>query len=240
VVVSQRSLDRASIVRTAIALADREGLAAVSIRRVAAVLDARPMTLYSHVPSKGDLLDLMFDELAREALLGEDLPAGWRTALTAIASRTRDLGLAHPWSLELLGQRAQVGPNTLAVLDEWLRAVRDLALAPETAWTVVTAVNDYVVGYTARAAAQRRAVPVDRAEARRWHRAVASYLGGLADSGSYPDLAPLLRKGFAAESDSFDTGLTLLLDSVERAHGSRRKPRGPGRAGSVARGGPRV
>ena len=121
----RRSLDRAAIVKAAISLADREGLDAVSIRRIAGALEARPMTLYRHVPSKGDLLDLMFDELAGEALLADSLPKRWREALTAIAARTRDIGLAHPWSLQLLGQRAQVGPNTLAVLDEWLRAVRE-------------------------------------------------------------------------------------------------------------------
>ena len=216
-------LDRVSIVRAAIALADLEGLDAVSIRRVAGALNARPMTLYSHVPSKGDLLDLMFDELAGEALLGSSLPAGWREALTATAARTREIGLGHPWTIELLGQRAQVGPNTLAVLEEWLRAVRELDLAPEAAWSVVTAVNDYVVGYTAREAAQRRAIPADPTEARRWQKSVTAYLDLLADSGNYPHLAPLLRKGFAAQADNFDAGLALLLDSVDRTHG----PAGP-------------
>ena len=91
---------------------------------------------------------------------------------------------------------------------------------------MVTAVNDYVVGYTAREAAQRSAVPVDPAEARQWHKTVALYLGRLAGSGEYPDLAPLLRKGFSAEADNFDAGLELLLDSVGHTHGSAgRAPR---------------
>ncbi len=75
----------------AVAVADAEGLDAVSFRRVAAELDARTMTLYSHVASKVELLDLMFDDLAAEVLVAGPLPAGWRPGLAALATRKRDL-----------------------------------------------------------------------------------------------------------------------------------------------------
>ena len=60
---------------------------------------------------------------AGESLLGDELPQQWRRALEAIARRTRDQGMAHPWTIELMVDHLQLGPNTLRVLDEWMRAV---------------------------------------------------------------------------------------------------------------------
>ncbi|WP_427891444.1 TetR/AcrR family transcriptional regulator [Kribbella sp. GL6] len=214
----RRVLTRASIVRTGIGIADRDGLDAVSIRSVAAELGVRPMSLYGHVSSKDDLLDLMFDQLAGESVLGDDLPSDWRSALEAIARRTRDQGLAHPWSIELLVARIQLGPNTLRVLDEWIRAVAPLNVSPETAWTIATAVNDYTVGYVTRIAAQRRAVPTDPAAAQEWTTTVNTYLTQRAESGDHPHLAPLLHEGFATHPDNFTPALTWLLDSIERTY----------------------
>ena len=214
----RRALTRESIVQAGVEIADRDGLDAVSIRGVAAELGVRPMSLYGHVAGKDDLLDLMFDQLAGESVLGDDLPADWRSALEAIARRTRDQGLAHPWSIELLVDRIQLGPNTLRVLDEWIRAVAPLKVSLETASSIATAVNDYTVGYVIRIAAQRRAVPVDPEAARTWTTTVNTYLTERADSGMHPHLAPLLHHGFAAQPDNFDAGLSWLLDTIERTY----------------------
>lgn len=214
----RRTLTRESIVSAAVAIADRDGLDAVSIRSVAAFLDVRPMSLYGHVSSKDDLLDLMFDQLAGENVLDDELPEHWREALEAIARRTRDQGLAHPWTIELLVDRMQLGPNTLRVLDEWMRAVTPLDVSAETAWSIVTAVNDHTVGYVTRVSAQRRAVPTDPAAADEWTSTVNNYLTERADSGDYPHLAPLLRHGFATQPDNFEAGLSYLLDRIEEKH----------------------
>lgn len=214
----RRTLTREAIVDAAIAIADRDGLNAVSIRSVAAWLEVRPMSLYGHVSSKDDLLDLMFDQLAGESVLGDRLPRDWRGALEAIARRTRDQGLAHPWSIELMVDRIQLGPNTLRVLDEWIRAVAPLSVSTETAWNIATAVNDYTVGYVIRISAQRRAVPTEPKAARAWTSTVNKYLAERAESGDHPHVAPLLRHGFAAQPDNFEAGLSWLLDSIERTH----------------------
>jgi AcrR family transcriptional regulator len=210
----RRTLTREAIVSAAVELADRDGLAAVSIRSVAAELNVRPMSLYGHVASKDDLLDLMFDQLAGESVLGDELPDQWRNALEAIARRTRDQGLAHPWTIELMVDRIQLGPNTLRVLDEWMRAVAPLALPPEAGWSIATAVNDYVVGYVIRVSAQRGAVPSDPGAAAEWTSTVGNYLTKSAGSGDYPHIAPLLRQGFAAQPDNFESGLARILDSI--------------------------
>jgi AcrR family transcriptional regulator len=67
-------LSRATIVAAAMELADREGVAAVSIRRVAAALDVRPMSLYTHIASKADLLDLMVNQVSATVLVDEPQP----------------------------------------------------------------------------------------------------------------------------------------------------------------------
>jgi AcrR family transcriptional regulator len=211
----RRTLTRESIVRAAVVMADRDGLDVVSIRSVAAALDVRPMSLYAHVASKEDLLDLMFDQVAGESLLGDELPRQWRSALEAVARRTRDQGMAHPWTIGLLVDRIQLGSNTLRILDEWMRAVAPLALDENVAWSIVTAVDDYTVGYVIRASAQRRAVPSDPAAADEWNSSVSRYLTESADSGDYPHIAPLLRRGFGEQPDNFEEGLSNLLDSVE-------------------------
>ncbi|MEV5966023.1 TetR/AcrR family transcriptional regulator [Kribbella sp. NPDC051952] len=214
----RRTLTRGAIVQAAVDIADRDGLDAVSIRSVAAALEVRPMSLYGHVSSKEDLLDLMFDQVAGECLLGDELPPRWRSALEAIARRTRDQGMAHPWTIEVQVDRIPLGPNTLRVLDEWMRALAPLALDDQAAWSIATAVNDYTVGYVIRLTAQRRAVPSDPAAAGEWTSSVNSYLTERAESGDYPHIVPLLRQGFAAQTDNFEDGLSYLLDRFEQLH----------------------
>ncbi|HVX42891.1 MAG TPA: TetR/AcrR family transcriptional regulator C-terminal domain-containing protein [Mycobacteriales bacterium] len=210
-------LSQDAIVRAAIRIADSEGLAAVSMRRLATELDARTMTLYSHVAGKDELFDLMFDELARDISFGPDLPPHWRDAITVEARRMREIGLAHPWSLELFGQRAQLGPNTMRLLEERMRALDELDLPAEQAWSVVTVMQDYVTGYVVRETAQANAVPDDPAEAEQWHADISGYFRGLVDSGEFRRIAPLLTR-FAAPPDNFEVGLAWLLDSIERRY----------------------
>jgi hypothetical protein len=114
--------------------------------------------------------------------------------------------------------RLQLGPNTLRVLDEWMRAVAPLSVTTEAAWRIVTAINDYTVGYVIRVSAQRRAVPADPRAAREWTSSVNSYLTERAESGDYPHIGPLLRHGFATQPDNFEAGLSWILDEIEQLH----------------------
>ena len=97
-------LDRGSIIAAAIALADEGGLAAVSVRKVAARLNAGPMRLYGYISTKDQLFDLMVDEVYAEIVPGER-PGDWREALRGLAHRTRQAALRHEWLADLLGGR---------------------------------------------------------------------------------------------------------------------------------------
>jgi AcrR family transcriptional regulator len=111
-------LDSEEVVDTAIAIADDQGLEAVTLRRIADRLDVTPMALYRHVESKDDLLDRMADRLYADLAPGE---AGedWWERLADLARATRSVLLAHPWAAPLFA-RPLAGPHSLAV-DEALR-----------------------------------------------------------------------------------------------------------------------
>ncbi|HYI38654.1 MAG TPA: TetR/AcrR family transcriptional regulator, partial [Thermoleophilaceae bacterium] len=106
-------LTRARIVEAALAIADAEGLDAVSIRRVAAELQARPMSLYSHIASKEDLVALMLNEVSGRGLVREPLSQDWRQAMSQIARAAYSVYLDHPWALSAFGTAPRAGPNLL-------------------------------------------------------------------------------------------------------------------------------
>jgi AcrR family transcriptional regulator len=203
-------LSRAAIVAAAIRRADAEGLDAVTIRGVAALLRARPMSLYKHIGSKEDLLDLMFDELVGLVLEGGALPEHWRAAIEVVAARKRRLALAHPWLVVLYGRRPLVGPSTLAQLEQSVVALRGLTTDLATAVRVVNAVDDYTMGHVTRE------LTFGAARSEQWQNAVRPYLRQVAASGHYPVLGPLLTDPVPDDAeDTFTSGLAWLLDGIE-------------------------
>src|SRR5260370_5570248 len=118
---------REAIVAAATDLADTHGLDAVSIRRIAAALQTRPMDLYGYFARKGELLDLMVAAAAAGAVLDE-IPDDWRDALTAIAHALRAVCLAHPWVVTAAGRQPLIGPNVIPHVEQSLEATAALAL----------------------------------------------------------------------------------------------------------------
>ncbi|MFC4111951.1 TetR/AcrR family transcriptional regulator C-terminal domain-containing protein [Nonomuraea zeae] len=209
------ALTREAIVAAAIAIADAEGLAAVSIRRVAAELDARAMTLYSYIDRKEDLLALMLDEISTEVLIDGPLPGDWREALRLIAGRERELVRRHPWRVELVSQRVPVGPNALRHVEQKLAAFDGLGIDRLTAWRYLAAFNDYMTGFVVREALERgepREQGINDAE----RAAVAEpYIRELVESGEFPRLAPMIEQGVRGADDNFERGLGWVLDGIE-------------------------
>ncbi|MCM3886491.1 TetR/AcrR family transcriptional regulator [Frankia sp. R82] len=201
-------LTREEIVDAAIRIADAEGLPAVSIRRVAAVLSARPMSLYSHFDRKDDLLALMHDQVAAEILVPEPLPTDWRTALRAIAHRTRDCCLRHPWTLQTTSRWAtRLGPNALRHAEQSAAAVAGLAFPPARLIALLRAVDTYTLG---QVALELQECPTERDLFD-----LRTYMGTMIDSGKYPHLARMSCADILIPGDqarqSFDDGLEWLL-----------------------------
>lgn len=201
---------------TAVALADAEGLDAVSIRRVAAELGARAMTLYSYIERKEDLLALMLDEISAEVLVAEPLPADWREALLLLARRERELVRRHPWRVDLVHQRVAVGPNGLRHVEQKLAAFDGLEIDRLAAWRFLAVFNDYMTGFVIREAVERaapREQGIDDAE----RAAVAEpYIRELVDGGELARLAPMIEQGVPGADDNFERGLGWVLDGIER------------------------
>lgn len=203
-----RGLTREAVVGTAVALADREGLRAVSIRRVAGELGIRPMSIYTHVASKDDLVDLMLDAVIAEVLLPEPLPDDWREALRQIAHRSHDAFVAHPWTLEAFGQRPRFGPNTLRHVEQTLAAASRTGLDEETAAIVLSVVDEYTLGHAMRVLL----VPHEDLL-----RGMVEQVMRAADPEAFPYLARATAGSvLGAREGSFEAGLEALLDGFER------------------------
>ena len=206
-------LDRERIIAAAIALADEGGLAAVSVRKVAARLGAGPMRLYGYFATKEDLLDLMVDEVHAEILPAEP-PGDWREALRVLARRTRQAALRHEWLADLLGGRPSLGPNGLAVTEAKLAALDGLADVDTIARAVET-VSAYVLGAIRREVANRRAERVTGLSERDWQRASGPYLTRMLATGRFPALTRAVHDAADVDAEeSFAIGLDWVLDAV--------------------------
>jgi AcrR family transcriptional regulator len=193
-------LTRAAVVAAAIALADAEGIGAVSIRRVANELGARPMSLYSHIASKDDLVDLMVDRAIGEAVVPEPLPGDWRGALTLIAHATDRTFARHGWVLDAVGPRTRVSPNALRHAEQSVTALAGLGLDRQVVWTILEIVDDYVMGHGLRSSLRARKQPGGRREI---------------DPVLYPNLAAAAPDGRTEPlADDFAVGLEIVLDGI--------------------------
>ncbi|HEY0889743.1 MAG TPA: TetR/AcrR family transcriptional regulator [Nocardioides sp.] len=203
-----------SVVEAAVALADRDGLATLTIRRLAEELGVSTMSVYTHVNSRDDLLVLMVDAVHA----GMERPSygqgGWRRRVRSVAeANLAHLG-AHPWLLDVTDQRSALGPGTIAKYDAELAALYPLGLDDVTRDAALTFVLDFV-----RASA-RALRPDPRAGELAehwptWSVRLAAYLGG--------DF-PLARRVGAAAGAAMDAahdagmawefGLARVLDAL--------------------------
>jgi len=193
-----------AIIEAAMRLADNEGLEAVSIRRVAAEIDARAMSLYDHFASKQELLVSMADEGVGEILASQPLPSDWREAVAVSARRMYAAYARHPWMLFVHTERARPGPNGVKVAKQMARALATLPLAHEDVWQVQGIVNDYVIGYAFRIVGTVNPEDMEAALA-------------ASDVIEFPELAALpdnLRTRSSIER--FELGLQTVLDGVQQ------------------------
>jgi len=202
------------IVRTAITIADAEGLAALSMRRVATDLESGTASLYRYVASRDDLLDLMIDavqgETAPPALSGE-----WRSDLAAVARHIRATLLRHPWLGPELSGRPALGANSLRLHDLALAAAG--ALTPEItlAANVVDTLMAYVFGAVARHLAEELAQRRSGLTEDQWRASVGPYIREVIAGGAYPQFARRVIDGADLTADErFDFGLSCILDGV--------------------------
>ncbi|MFI1198613.1 TetR/AcrR family transcriptional regulator [Streptomyces sp. BHT-5-2] len=221
---AKTGLTLASIVSSAIEVADAEGLPALSMRRVAERLGFTPMSLYRHVPGKAELIELMRDTVVGELdMTAPDRPepgvepepedGDWRSGMEAWARAHWALHLRHPWIVHTAGSRRLPGPNIMADYDRALRIAEGTGLQASE----VVAVVSLVGGFVKTAARQVHEVLTEERESgvsnAQWWRDQVDLVEHM---GPYPGLGRLWQAGgFDRPEDPFDFGLARTLDGVE-------------------------
>jgi len=204
-------LSRERVVAEALALADRDGLEALSMRNLAQELGVGAMSLYHYVESKDALLDAMVDAVYAEL----DVPRpdrDWRDALRRTAVSTRETLTRHRWALPVMESRLQPGPANLRHHDAVLGCLRAAGFSVVHATYAYSIVDSYVYGFVV----QEQQLPFDTPEELA---AVAQAMLAELPAEEYPNLAETIRElsrsGFAF-AQAFDVGLELVLDGLER------------------------
>lgn len=145
-----------AIVDAAIAVADAGTMDGLSLRAVGERLGRTAMALYTYVPTKRELIDLMYDQAHAEMPTDLDLSRGWRPAAESWAERLQDLYLRHPWLLQVSHARPVLGPYEQGVLESLLRVLDATRLSPSAVRPVVSSLFGLVRG-AARSLAEARA-----------------------------------------------------------------------------------
>lgn len=202
------------LVRTAIALADAEGLDAVSMRRVAAELGVVPMALYKHVGGKEELVNAMVDATLREIDVLES-PSDWRPAVRARVLAARRVQLAHPWLRRALETRTTRTPAVLGHTDAVIGAFRGAGFSDPLTHHVMHALGSRLWGFTQDLFEDADAPVPDAAQLAALGQAfpnIAAAAGvAVHDDGTVVDRG-------CDDQFEFEFALDLLLDGFGRLH----------------------
>jgi AcrR family transcriptional regulator len=204
------SLTPRRIAEAAVAIADAEDLAAVSMSKVGAEFGVSAMALYRYVPGKAELVELMVESVLAEV---PDLSAageGWRPRITEWARRSEQVHRAHPWLLAAIAMRRQImGPNQLGWLDAALAALEPTGLTAGQRHRVFVLVAGFVRTHV------QQLLDFDEERNQEWGRLTAELLDRHADR--FPALTRAVAAGaFAPDSsDPLEFGLDRILDGVQ-------------------------
>ncbi|MEV4142186.1 TetR/AcrR family transcriptional regulator C-terminal domain-containing protein [Amycolatopsis sp. NPDC049691] len=201
------------IVRTAIAIADAEGLPALSMRRVAADLGSGTASLYRYVASRDELLDLMIDEV--KGAEHTELTGDWRADLASVAHQVRATLLRHPWLSGEIPGRPALGTNSLRRHEAALAAAAPLTGDITFAAGVVDVVLAYVFGTVTQELAELQAQRRSGLTKEQWQASVGPYIREVIESGEYPQFARRVIEGEDRTAEEvFAFGLTVVLDGI--------------------------
>jgi AcrR family transcriptional regulator len=216
-------LSKERVLSTAAALAQREGIEGLTMRRLADELGVGAMSLYYYVPNKEQLVDGMVD-----IVFGEIEPpttdVDWKTAMRRRAISTREALNRHRWAVGLMESRMTPGPASLRLREAILRCLREAGFSVEMTIQAYSVQDAYVYGF----ALQEKSLPFETAEestevaeehVRRFAElAEERRMAALAEE--FPYLAEVVA-GHVANvgydfTTAFEYGLDLILDALEQ------------------------
>ncbi|MGW3657718.1 TetR/AcrR family transcriptional regulator [Streptomyces sp. NPDC005151] len=222
-----------AIVSAAVAVADEGGMAALSMRAVGERLGRTAMALYTYVPGRSELLDLMYDAAHAELPSGYPDTDNWRASLTRWAEDTLAFHLRHPWVLQVSQARPVLGPHEYAALNTLVRLLYGTGLDAHLLRRLIGTLFHFVRGSAQTVAESRQAAAVTGQSDEEWWFARSALLGeavpdfadrfpdvGRLESESAPepppvdDPVPYLER---QARETFTAGLGVLLDGIEAA-----------------------
>lgn len=208
--MARTPLTRERVLRAAMDLADREGLPALSMRKLAQSVGVEAMSLYNHVSNKDDLLDGLVEEVVAEIeppAIGGD----WKQALRARSHSAHAALLRHPWACGLIGSRINVGPAMLRYVDATLGCLHAAGFTYPQADRAWNALDSHLYGFTL----QELSFPLEPGE----YASAATEFLPLIPVETHPHMHALSHQvidGTHSGLADFDFGLDLLLDGLER------------------------
>ena len=199
------------VIDGAVRLADRIGVDALTIRKIAEEIDVKPMTIYHHVPNKEAIIDGMVDAVFAEV----DLPptdVEWREAMTRRCRSMRAVLADHPWASPLMEKRTSPGPATLTHHDAVLGCLRRAGFSLQLTAHAYALIDAFLYGF----ALQEATLPATGGEE------MAELAGSLIEqmpADLYPHLTEfthehVLKPGYDF-GNSFEAGLNLILDGLD-------------------------
>ena len=203
-------LTKERVLRAAIALADKGGIDALSMRKLADDLGVEAMSLYHYVASKDDLLDGITDIVAGE-IVAPSARGEWRAAVRKSAVSFHDTLARHPWACSLMMTNG-VGPARLRYMESLLRRLREAGFSPQSTHHAYHALDSHIIGFTLWAAGYTSAMKAnpDAAEAFLKRVPVDQYPYFLEHADQH--MTPSKRDGVS----EFEFGLDLILDGLEK------------------------
>ncbi|MBD3920418.1 TetR/AcrR family transcriptional regulator [Paenibacillus sp. PR3] len=220
----KREMSIEQIVQTAIDIADKDGLAAVSMGRIASALGFTAMSLYRYIPSKDDLLILMQDEACNFPLPPERPASEWREGLREYVMGTINVFRKHPWYGDIPIFGIPITPNNLRIVDWALRPLREMPLNDYEKMSFVLLLSGYARSCGMIQRDIDRAVQAGSSEREFGGLNYTAALRLLVTQEQYPNLQPLIMSGVYTEENSgenpvgndLDFGLERILDGIEQ------------------------
>jgi AcrR family transcriptional regulator len=209
---------RDRIVDTAIRLADTEGIAAVSMRRIGVELGVPTMSLYRWMPSKDDLTLHMLDA-TRGRIDWPQPPTGWRAQLEMVARAQWEITRQHPWLAQLLSMtRPQLAPNAMMHTEWSMRALSGLGLTGGEALRISLTLVGFGIGTALALDNELQAQRDTGITSDEWMDRQEAQARAIFATGRYPHLSSFAEhEDFDSELDVlFEAGLEIILDGVER------------------------
>jgi AcrR family transcriptional regulator len=207
------------VLAAAVALADRDGIESLTMRKLADELGVGAMSLYHHVPNKTRLLDGMVDIVFGE-IEWPSTDVDWRTAMRRRAISTRDALRRHRWAVGLLESRLTPGPASIRAHEALLRCLREAGFSVEMTVHATSVQDAYIYGFALQQTDMSAETPEDFAAAAR--RQMVDYADAL---GDHPHLLEVVGGHVAKAGYDYDAeflfGLDVILDGLDRLLGTR-------------------